>query len=101
MGVFEELQAKGTDDGTGTDDGWTDFKGERSTNDTHTSTTDAEAKVVPRGGVALIAEEMSGIAKPANLARQGARSERSHLNTHIMKMQNAARNVYSKRVAFW
>jgi transposase len=46
---LKSFKPKGTDGGTGTGNGWTDFKGERRTNDTHASTTDAEAKLVRKG----------------------------------------------------
>ncbi len=46
---LKSFQPKGTDQGPGSGNGWTDFKGQKRTNDTHASTTDPEAKLVRKG----------------------------------------------------
>jgi transposase len=46
---LKSFKPKGTDQGPGSGNGWTDFKGEKRTNDTHESTTDPEAKLVRKG----------------------------------------------------
>jgi len=45
----KSFQPKGTDQGPGAGNGWTDFKGQKRANDTHQSTTDPEAKLVRKG----------------------------------------------------
>lgn len=45
----KSFQPKGTDQGPGSGNGWTDFKGQKRSNDTHASTTDPEAKLVRKG----------------------------------------------------
>jgi hypothetical protein len=45
----KNFQPKGTDQGSGSGNGWTDFKGPKRSNDTHASTTDPEAKLVRKG----------------------------------------------------
>jgi transposase len=45
----KSFRPKGDDQGPGTGNGWTDFKGQQRTNDTHASTTDPEAKLVRKG----------------------------------------------------
>jgi transposase len=46
---MKSFQPKGTDQGPGSGNGWTDFKGEKRSNDTHASTTDPEAKLIRKG----------------------------------------------------
>ena len=46
---LKSFKPKGTDQGPGAGNSWTDFKGEKRRNDTHASTTDAEAKLVRKG----------------------------------------------------
>jgi transposase len=49
---FQEKEAKKDDDpksGPGDGNGWSDFKGEKRSNDTHESSTDPEAKLVRKG----------------------------------------------------
>ena len=45
----KEPEAKDPKDGLGDGNGWSDFKGEKRSNDTHESTTDPEAKLVRKG----------------------------------------------------
>lgn len=45
----KSFRPKGTDSGPGGGNAWMDFKGEKRSNDTHESTTDAEAKLVRKG----------------------------------------------------
>ena len=45
----KSFRPKGTDEGPGSGNTWTDFKGHKRTNDTHESTTDPEAKLVRKG----------------------------------------------------
>ena len=46
---LKSFKPKGTDQGPGAGNAWTDFKGEKRRNDTHASTTDPEAKLVRKG----------------------------------------------------
>lgn len=46
---LKSFKRKGTDQGPGSGNNWTDFKGDKRSNDTHASTTDAEAKLVRKG----------------------------------------------------
>jgi hypothetical protein len=46
---MKSFQPKGTDQGPGSGNAWTDFKGEKRSNDTHESTTDPEAKLLRKG----------------------------------------------------
>ena len=46
---LKSFKPKGTDQGPGGGNGWTDFKGEQRSNATHASTTDAAAKLVRKG----------------------------------------------------
>ena len=46
---LKSFKPKGTDQGPGGGNGWTDFKGEARHNDTHASTTDPEAKLARKG----------------------------------------------------
>lgn len=46
---MKSFRPKGTDAGPGGGNAWMDFKGEKRSNDTHESTTDAEAKLVRKG----------------------------------------------------
>src|SRR5690606_27023686 len=46
---MKSFKPKGHHDGTGTGNPWTDFKGEKRSNDTHASTTDPEAKLMRKG----------------------------------------------------
>lgn len=46
---MKSFKLKGHNDGTGTGNPWTDFKGEKRSNDTHASTTDPEAKLMRKG----------------------------------------------------
>lgn len=46
---LKSFKPKGTDQGPGSGNSWTDFKGEKRRNDTHESTTDPEAKLVRKG----------------------------------------------------
>ena len=46
---MKSFRPKGEDQGPGSGNGWTDFKGEKRCNDTHESTTDGEAKLVRKG----------------------------------------------------
>lgn len=46
---LKSFKPKGTDQGPGSGNSWTDFKGEKRGNATHESTTDAEAKLVRKG----------------------------------------------------
>jgi transposase len=46
---LKSFRPKGTDQGPGSGNGWTDFKGQKRSNDTHESTTDPEAKLVRKG----------------------------------------------------
>jgi transposase len=46
---LKSFKPKGTDQGPGSGNAWTDFKGEKRGNATHESTTDAEAKLVRKG----------------------------------------------------
>ena len=46
---IKSFKPKGTDQGPGSGNAWTDFKGEKRSNDTHESTTDPEAKLVRKG----------------------------------------------------
>lgn len=45
----KSFRPKGEDQGPGGGNPWTDFKGEKRTNDTHESTTDPEAKLIRKG----------------------------------------------------
>lgn len=46
---MKSFKAKGTDQGPGSGNAWTDFKGEKRSNDTHASTTDAQARLLRKG----------------------------------------------------
>ena len=46
---LKSFKKKGSDDGPGDGNSWSDFKGESRKNDTHESTTDPEAKLVRKG----------------------------------------------------
>jgi transposase len=46
---LKSFRPKGEEQGPGSGNGWTDFKGEKRSNDTHASTTDPEAKLVRKG----------------------------------------------------
>lgn len=46
---LKSFKPKGTGQGPGSGNNWTDFKGEKRSNDTHASTTDPEAKLVRKG----------------------------------------------------
>lgn len=46
---LKSFKKKGSGKGPGSGNGWTDFKGEKRSNETHESTTDAEAKLVKKG----------------------------------------------------
>lgn len=46
---MKSFQPKGTDEGPGSGNRWTDFKGEKRKNETHASTTDPEAKLMRKG----------------------------------------------------
>jgi transposase len=46
---IKSFKPKGSDKGPGSGNPWTDFKGEKRSNDTHESTTDPEAKLVRKG----------------------------------------------------
>ena len=46
---LKSFKPKGTDQGSGSGNAWTDFKGEKRSNDTHASTTDPEAKLLRKG----------------------------------------------------
>ncbi len=46
---MKSFKPKGHHDGPGTGNSWTDFKGEKRSNDTHASTTDPEAKLLRKG----------------------------------------------------
>ncbi len=46
---LKSFRPKGPDQGRGSGNGWTDFKGEKRRNDTHASTTDPEAKLMRKG----------------------------------------------------
>lgn len=46
---MKSFKPKGHNDGTGTGNPWTDFKGEKRSNDTHESTTDPEARLLRKG----------------------------------------------------
>lgn len=46
---MKSFKPKGTDEGPGSGNNWTDFKDEKRRNDTHESTTDREAKLVRKG----------------------------------------------------
>ena len=46
---LKSFRPKDTDQGTGGGNAWRDFKGQKRRNDTHESTTDAEAKLVRKG----------------------------------------------------
>jgi transposase len=47
--ALKSFKKKGSDPGGGDGNGWTDFKGEGRSNDTHESTTDPEAKLARKG----------------------------------------------------
>ena len=49
LASLKSFKPKGTDQGPGSGNNWTDFKGEKRHNDTHASTTDPEAKLVRKG----------------------------------------------------
>jgi len=46
---LKSFKPKGSDQGPGSGNSWTDFKGEKRSNDTHESTTDPEAKLARKG----------------------------------------------------
>lgn len=46
---MKSFKPRGSDDGAGAGNSWSDFKGEKRGNDTHASTTDAEAKLLRKG----------------------------------------------------